>query len=123
MFWPSPLCDEHRFREGSFVWIEQVPDRIIERAPLGAFVVLNWRRDSDQPTELQRVDLEERQDLLSAIMKSPGPFYQDLQGRFLSDQEPLEPRPYQEGLAGVPIYEAKGRLDFAALIPQCLEVL
>jgi HprK-related kinase B len=94
-----------------------------QASPLAAFIVLGWSRDSSEPTRLQRVELEQRSDLLCAIMKSPGPFYQDASGQFLAG--PLTPHAeaYRHCLSQVPLYEALGRVDFHALIPHCLEVL
>jgi HprK-related kinase B len=65
-------------------------DRIAQEANLVALLVLNWSRNTDRPTEITRVDLRERTDLLDAIMKSPGPFYQFADGRFLADTAPLD---------------------------------
>ena len=60
-------------------------------------------------------ELSERPDLLAAIMKSPGPFYQKPSGAFLSDDETPDPRDYLEALEGVQVSEIRGRLDFDAL--------
>jgi HprK-related kinase B len=95
------------------------PGQIAQDAPLGAFLVLNWQRDSDAPLHLQQVDIAQRPELLGAIMKSPGPFLQYPDGSFLMDDTPLEERPYLETLAGIPVYEACGGVDFEAL-QQCL---
>jgi HprK-related kinase B len=102
------------------VLIDQVygPGRITMQAPLGAFLVLNWRRDDNQPLQLQLVDLYERRELLGAIMKSPGPFYQFADGSFFTDDTPQEAQPYLETLSGIDVYEASGRVDFDALIQQ-----
>ncbi|MBF0257087.1 MAG: HprK-related kinase B, partial [Gammaproteobacteria bacterium] len=99
------------------------PGRVCLQAPLAAFIVLNWQRGAEQPTALAEVDLTRRPDLLSAIMKPPGPFYQYADGRFLGHTRALDPTAYLRCLAQVPVYEAKGRLDFAALMPLALEVL
>jgi HprK-related kinase B len=92
------------------------PDRIQpESRPLKAFLVLNWQRDSDAPLTLNRVQLDQRPDLLAAIMKSPGPFYQRQDGSFLSDDNTIDPAPYLSYLRGVTVYEASGGIDFDAL--------
>lgn len=99
------------------VMIEQLygPGHISQDAPLGGFLVLNWQRDSEQPMQLQQVDIGQRRDLLGAIMKSPGPFLQYPDGSFLMDDQPLQEQPYLELLTQVPVYEASGGVDFAQL--------
>lgn len=97
--------------------------RISERATLSAFLVLNWERGSDKPLKVERVNLDERRDLLAAIMKSPGPFYQFADGRFFNDNMALDPAPYLKTLDGVDIFEASGGLDFDALSQHCLTKL
>jgi HprK-related kinase B len=107
------------------VLIDQVygPGRITTEAPLAAFLVLNWQRDSDQPLNLQQVDLSERRDLLGAIMKSPGPFYQYPDGTFLQDDTPFDEQAYLDTLEGITVYEASGGIDFDALARRCLNEL
>jgi len=107
------------------VHLERVygPGRICERAGLSTFLVLNWERDSEHPLKVERVDLEERRDLLAAIMKSPGPFYQFTDGRFFSDSMALDPLPYLQSLSGIDVFEASGGVDFDALSQQCLNQL
>jgi HprK-related kinase B len=94
--------------------------RITPKAPLAAFLVLNWERDSGQPLALEAVDLAGRRDLLGAIMKSPGPFYQYADGRFFQDETPLDAQAYLDMLAGIPVYEASGGVDFDGLARRCL---
>ncbi|MFC1665813.1 HprK-related kinase B [Pseudomonadota bacterium] len=103
------------------VHVEQVygANRITQTAPLGAFLVLNWRRDSDQKLELKKVKLGTRQELLSAIMKSPGPFYQYADGGFFQDTTELNSQEYLSVLENIPVYEATGRTDFDALTSIC----
>ncbi|PRY20946.1 HprK-related kinase B [Aliiruegeria haliotis] len=90
-------------------------DRIRLSAPLTHIWVLNWARNGDTPTRISPVLLEERPDLLAAIMKSPGPFYQKPDGRFLRDIEQPEPEAYLSALAGVAVSEVTGGIDFDAL--------
>jgi len=99
------------------------PGRFAIESPLGAFLVLNWKRNSAQPLELQRVDLADRRDLLSAIMKSPGPFYQFADGNFFADDMPMNERAYIETLAHVAVYEASGGIDFEAMAKRINELL
>lgn len=99
------------------------PGRVRDEASLCAVVILNWRREDAAPPCLERVDLGQRQDLLDALMKSPGPFYQDAAEAFISDRTPLSPEAYLEALATVPIYEVSGRVDFEALSGRHLPAL
>ena len=93
--------------------------RISTHAPLHAFLVLNWQRESDQALQLRQVELARRRDLLSAIMKSPGPFYQYADGGFFQDTTQLDEQAYLRLLQGIPVYEASGRVDFAGLRHRC----
>ena len=54
--------------------------------PLAGLIILNWHRDSDQPVSISQVSISRREELLKAVMKSPGPFYQDRSGCFLQDE-------------------------------------
>lgn len=97
--------------------------RIKPAAPLNAFLVLNWQRDSGQSPEVVRVDPAQRPDLLGAIMKSPGPFYQYSDGSFFQDTTQPAAADYLEVLDGVNVFEARGRVDFDALASHCLNHL
>ena len=97
--------------------------RIVQEAPLSAFLILNWQRDTDAALQLTAVDLASRRDLLAAIMKSPGPFYQYADGSFFQDDTPFDEQVYLDTLDGVRIYEAHGRADFDALAGMFLSEL
>ncbi|MDJ0741483.1 MAG: HprK-related kinase B [Gammaproteobacteria bacterium] len=92
--------------------------RIADWARLAAFAVLNWQRGGGQPVRVERVDLQARDDLLGAIMKSPGPFYQYADGRLFADTMPLDGAAYRRVLRDVPIFEISGSVDFAAAARQ-----
>lgn len=87
-------------------------NRISEMAPLQAFLVLNWERESVDPVRVTSVDLRSRTDLLKAIMKSPGPFLQYSDGSFHRDTMPLNEASYLDALDSVKVYEVTGRPDF-----------
>lgn len=95
--------------------------RIRHEAQLGAFLVLNWRHDTQQPMQLQQVDIRRRRDLLPALMKSPGPFLQHSDGSFHRDDMALNEDAYLAVLGDLPVYEASGGVDFAALAAAILE--
>lgn len=89
--------------------------------PLAGLVILNWRQTDTDPVKMTKVDISQRNELLAAVMKSPGPFYQDALGVFLQDDDPLREAPYQQLLKGISVYEVTGRMDFAGLTGLCLK--
>ena len=68
---------------------------------------------------LEQVDLNARRDLLAAVMKSPGPFYQFPDGSFQQDDAAFDEDAYLRELKDVTIYEARGTIDFDKLIELC----
>jgi HprK-related kinase B len=86
--------------------------KIISKAKLKTFLILNWQSESNKPCDIQRVNLSERKDLLQAIMKSPGPFYQYQDGSFFRDDTELDEKSYYELLKETAIYEASGKVNF-----------
>lgn len=99
------------------------PGRISHEAELTDFWVLNWSRDHTDPTDVTRIELRERSDLLSAIMKSPGPFYQTKDGTFWTDSAPLNNGAYLSALDGIQVWEVTGQIDFDALFDAGTELL
>lgn len=97
--------------------------RIQPSASLKYLVILNWQRDSKAATVINKVDLTERHDLLAAVMKSPGPFYQYKHGNFYQAGTELEEFGYLDALAPVTVYEVIGGVDFASLSDQLFAVL
>ena len=91
------------------------PGRTAREASLAAFVVLGWRRDGDHGATMEQVDLAERPELLSTIMKSPGPFYHDADGHFRADDVPHDAAAYLQALHGVPVFEVTGQVDFPGI--------
>ncbi|MBW4982782.1 HprK-related kinase B [Mameliella sp. CS4] len=90
-------------------------DRLRYEGALTDFWVLNWDHATDAPTQVAEVALADRPDLLGAIMKSPGPFYQHPDGTFEPNGAVPDPAPYLEALRGVRVCEVAGRVDFDAL--------
>ncbi len=117
-----PLAELWDLEEKYDVFVEDVygDNKITPNATLNAFLVLNWKRDSAAPCTIKEVDLNERKDLLGAIMKSPGPFYQYPDGRFLADDEELAAAPYLDHLKSITIFEATGKVDFDQASDFCL---
>lgn len=93
--------------------------RITSSASLAAVLILNWRRDDDAPCTIGDVDLRARTDLLAAVMKSPGPFFQDRNGIFQADDAAVDAAPYLTSLNEIPIWEARGKIDFQVMADHC----
>ena len=81
-------------------------------------VLLNWSRGGG-PTVAQRIDVAQRRELLPALMKAPGVFYQPGPGEVATRDEDR----YVEFLAGVPVLELSGGVDFDAGRTAALELL
>jgi HprK-related kinase B len=99
------------------------PGRCIYRAPLRALVVLNWAPDACGPARFQRVQMTERLDLLDLVMKSPGIFYQEADGRCARATARPDPEAYVQALTGVVVYEATGSVDFGYGVEMCRRML
>jgi len=91
------------------------PDRLAQEARLAHLVILNWSHSGGHPARLVPVDVMQRGDLLDAVMKSPGPFYQAADGRFQGDTMPLHAEAYRRALQAVTVHEVTGRIDFETL--------
>jgi HprK-related kinase B len=99
------------------------PGRIVAEAPLAAFLILDWQRDTDEELVVEPADLAANRDLLGALMKSPGPFYQYPDGSLLQDTTALDEAAYLDTLRDIPVYAARGRVDFSAMADRCLHEL
>lgn len=86
--------------------------RILGRSPLHAFLVLSWKRDVEDETRIEQVDLGERRELIAAIRKSPGPFWVDENGNGPSAPTMRDDESYLAALSSVRVFEATGRVDF-----------
>ncbi|MGB5339490.1 MAG: HprK-related kinase B [Gammaproteobacteria bacterium] len=105
--------------------VEQVygAGRIVQEAPLTALLILNWQRDAVADPTVEAIDMAQRPDLLAALMKSPGPFYQYPDGHFQRDTDGFDESAYLDTLRDVVVYEACGRIDFSAMARRCIEEL
>ncbi|MFO7566195.1 MAG: HprK-related kinase B [Enhygromyxa sp.] len=93
--------------------------RFVLRAELAGLVLLNWQRDGG-PARASRIDVGQRRELLPALIKQPGLFYRPSAGGF--EQSP-DPDRYIELLAGVPVLELAGGVDFDLGQAAALELL
>lgn len=87
-------------------------DRFVLDGQLSACVFLAWRWDAPVgSTQLTRIDIAQRRDLLSGLIKCPGLFF--LQpGRSPGTPETDDPELYVQALRGIPCYAMGGRVDF-----------
>jgi HprK-related kinase B len=94
------------------------PGRFDLKARMSGLAILNWRRGAG-PLRAERVELSRRRDLLPAFMKSAGLFVD------LSGAEPPAPDEdaYVEALAGCPVLELSGGVDFEGAAEVCLDLL
>ena len=97
--------------------------RIQHETELEKFLVLNWQHDTDKQLQVARVDLSQRLDLLSAIMKPSGPFFMNTEQLFNTDDAMPKAAAYLAELEDVQIYEASGKVDFERLGSVCLDEL
>ena len=120
-----PAAELWELEEKYDVHIDRVygPGRIKAEAPLSAFLILDWQRDSDRELQVERIDPAAHLDLLGALMKSPGPFYQHPDGTFQQDTEVFDETAYLDALENVPVYVARGRVDFSAMADRALHEL
>ncbi len=121
-----PSSELWKLDEKYIVHVERVygANNIVADTPsLSTLLVLNWQRDSESPMQVKQVDLAARRDLLGAIMKSPGPFYQLPDGSFQRDDAELDQNAYLDALLGVAVFEASGGVNFTALTDYCLDML
>mgnify|MGYP001545925635 FL=1 len=98
-------------------------NKIVPRQRITRFLILNWKFNDDQPCNIHEVDLNQRHDLLAAVMKSPGPFYHFREGDFFTDEMQLDEALYLDMMQGITVYEATGKVDFDFAIDYCIEKL
>lgn len=92
-------------------------------APLVHVVLLNWQPGGDAPVVINRISLDERPDLIKAIAKSPGSFYQDSAGQFLASARIPDDSRYQSALRPAHVWEISGGADFEQLSKQLIATL
>ena len=98
-------------------------DRFRLDANLRGLLILNWRRDTEQPTRFEPVTIRYRRDLLAAVMKPPGPFFLSAGGMPPAVAMGLNPGDYLPILDDVPVYEAVGKIDFERAAAFSIELM
>jgi HprK-related kinase B len=103
------------------VIIEEVfgQDRFDLDSALNTFVILNWNLGAG-PADVHQVDLNQRRDLLPALMKSPGLFYEpdNSDGDF-----DFSETAYLDLLRDCRVIEISGGVDFERATMRCMEIL
>jgi HprK-related kinase B len=97
------------------------PDKIQYQSAINNFLILNWSHNSTDEVSIEPVNLEQRQDLLAPIMKSPGPFYQYADGSLFQHLTPLNESEYLDIFENINTYEVCGQIDFDRLSRVCFE--
>jgi len=92
-------------------------------ARLREFLILSWQRGTNGEPQIREVELEQRPDLLEAVMKSPGPFCKSPSGEWPKQMLSLDPEPYLDALRGVRIFEVAGGIDFDQAARFCLDLM
>ena len=97
--------------------------KIVTRQKIDTFLILNWSFDSEESFQINPVDINERSELLNAVMKSPGPFYQFADGTFYQDDMQQNPDDYLDYFSNIRVLEATGRVDFEQARHYCHDYL
>lgn len=95
------------------------PDKFRLTSSVKALVLLNWHHVSE-PFRFTEINLRERQDLLSAVMKSPGLFY--LSSDHADCSEPDREK-YLDLFSNCQVYELSGGVDFSKAAEECCQII
>ncbi len=95
------------------------PGRFQLVAVAKALVILNWSHDTADKTELNEITPAEKPWLLDAVMKSPGPFHYDSDGRLWRNGRTPERDHYLEQLSQMTVYEMTGQVNFSEAVTRC----
>ena len=99
------------------------PDHIRQSGTLKHLVLLNWSHMHTDPCIISHASFPTAQNILPAVMKSPGPFYHDAAGNFYPNQMAIDPEPYRELFADTDFITTSGGVDFDQLQAVCMEAL
>jgi len=97
--------------------------RFSDNPKLAHFFILNWSHATTEKTSIRKVHPEQQPELMDAIMKSSGPFYQYPDGSFYHDHTPLDRSLYIQLLKKINVYEVSGHADFDCVTNFCLQEL
>ena len=107
------------------VMVEQIygKAKLADSTQLAHVVLLNWQPGSDEAVCVESINLDERPDLIKAIAKSPGSFYQNKHGQFLDTAVIPDDADYQQALRPIQVWEVSGGANFEQLITMLQEKL
>jgi HprK-related kinase B len=95
-------------------------DRFVMQARLRALFFLCWDRHSSEPLTITRIDIDERRELLAALMKRPGLFFQVPNGMAMPT---FETEDYLDILRECDLYEVRGAMNLEGLAAMGREIL
>ena len=91
---------------------EYGPNRVGLTGKLVNLIMLDWSFSSDEPTKIERVDLNLEPETIEGLRKRPGPFYQDNSGSFVDLIACESVKAYCAELDGVRVFRLVGGIDF-----------
>jgi HprK-related kinase B len=95
------------------------PDKFQLTGEMRGLVVLNWGND-DQPTQINKINIDQRLELLPAFTKSTGLFNDpDVGGAEIDASDEA----YVKFFSNCPIYEISGKRDFETAVELCLQLI
>ncbi len=89
--------------------------RIQTVARLATLIILNWTHSDAKPCTISPIDLELHPELLNAIVKSQGPFFQTSQSEFTHALTYQPDKDYLAALKQMAVFEVSGHIDFYAV--------
>lgn len=99
------------------------PNKVTHHTDLHHVILLNWQPGGSEAVAVTQVDLNERTELMSAIAKSPGAFYQSKEGHFLASAKIPKDALYLSAMAKLQVWEVTGGADFEQLTMLLIEKL
>jgi HprK-related kinase B len=107
-----------RLEDKHDVMIENVYGKhaMASSTPLHHVVLLNWSHSSpNKDVSFRAVNVLDKPELMAAIAKSPGPFYQNSSGEFLQSACQPAYSQYSEMLASLKVWEVSGAVNFTQI--------
>lgn len=105
--------------------VDQVfwPDCYRTEAKLDYIIILNWKVQTEEATALRITNMSESPNLVPALLKSEGPFFNNAQGEFLANGSEPDALALQNLLGKVPVLELHGKVDFTKAEKLVMEAL
>lgn len=93
-------------------------DRFVLSSIAGGLVVLNWKKNTARPTAIEKVNLQQRLDLMPAFMKATGLFFWSENQNF-----DFSKQAYLKALESIPVYEVTGSVNFEFIADKIMGLL